>query len=435
MAIGGDSSKPNVMKYILLLLIPLLGYSQHSTILIDEQQYSSLLLVQNMAEKLVSRGNNAGEGYSEVWIRDLNSFMNLAVAVQPKDKVKEDLLKFFMFQEPNGEIMDGIVHRKSKHEAYNYRFSKLAPDYAGYKNSVETDQETSLVQAVYKYVTATNDWEWLHRNISGKNILQRLENALSFILNHRFSQKYGLVFGGTTVDWGDVQPEDDWGVELNNDSHYAIDIYDNAMFLIAIENFVEMLEMETSKKKWQKIRMKLRDSIMKHLWDGTKFRPHIYLDTSPFPKDFDEDSIHFHGGTYVAIEAGLLTQDQVERIYGLVKKNIEKAGASSLGLTVYPPYPQGFFKNPYLEPYSYQNGGDWTWFGGRMVKQLLRFGMVNEAMDELWPMIDRVIVNKDFYEWYTVDNLPRGSSGFRGSAGVLWEVINWLQNKSLLQRE
>jgi len=28
-----------------------------------------------------------------------------------------------------------------------------------------------------------------------------------------------------------------------------------------------------------------------------------------------------------------------------------------------------------------------------------------------------------FFEWYTVDNQPKGSGTFRGSAGVLWKAI------------
>ncbi len=33
----------------------------------------------------------------------------------------------------------------------------LEPRYAGHKNTVETDQESSLIQAVYKYIQITGD--------------------------------------------------------------------------------------------------------------------------------------------------------------------------------------------------------------------------------------------------------------------------------------
>jgi hypothetical protein len=90
---------------------------------------------------------------------------------------------------------------------------------------------------------------------------------------------------------------------------------------------------------------------------------------------------------------------------------------------VYPPYPAGLFKNAAMGPYSYQNGGDWCWFGGRMIQALIRNGFVREAYDELKPMTKRVHEHGDFYEWWSVDNQPRGSKQYRGSAGVLGKSI------------
>ena len=73
--------------------------------------------------------------------------------------------------------------------------------------------------------------------------------------------------------------------------------------------------------------------------------------------------------------------------------------------------------------FGYQNGGDWTWFGGRMIQQLIRNGFVEEAYEQMQPMVKRVKENDGFYEWYTVKNEPKGSGTFRGSAGVLYTAI------------
>jgi hypothetical protein len=110
-------------------------------------------------------------------------------------------------------------------------------------------------------------------------------------------------------------------------------------------------------------------------------------------------------------------------------KRVKLAGAGSIGLTLYPPYPKGFFANKIMNPeYSYQNGGDWTWFGGRMIQQLVRFGFIQEAYEQIQPMVKRVKDNNGFYEWYSVDNKPRGSGTFRGEAGVLYSAILLLEN-------
>ena len=41
-------------------------------------------------------------------------------------------------------------------------------------------------------------------------------------------------------------------------------------------------------------------------------------------------------------------------------------------------------------------------------------------------MIDRVIANDRFYEWYGIDGKPQGSGDFRGEAGVLARAVTML---------
>ena len=45
--------------------------------------------------------------------------------------------------------------------------------------------------------------------------------------------------------------------------------------------------------------------------------------------------------------------------------------------------------------------------------------MVEEAYAEIHPMIERVIQNDGFYEWYGKGGVPSGSGNFKVSAGVL----------------
>ena len=58
-----------------------------------------------------------------------------------------------------------------------------------------------------------------------------------------------------------------------------------------------------------------------------------------------------------------------------------------------------------------------------MIQQLIAYGMVEEAYELAAPMMERVIANKGFYEWYRLDGTPAGSSEFKGSAGVLGKAI------------
>lgn len=60
-----------------------------------------------LADSLLSKGFNAGSGYSQVWCRDMNTFIEAALDVVPKEDVRGALLMFFALQQPNGEMVDG----------------------------------------------------------------------------------------------------------------------------------------------------------------------------------------------------------------------------------------------------------------------------------------------------------------------------------------
>lgn len=386
--------------------------------------------VKNKALEVVKTGFNAGDGYGEVWIRDYNTFIELSAEVFMSKELEENLLVFFRLQGDDGNIIDGFIPKDKAvvtEGGYEYIYSDLEPIYCGHKNTVETDHESSLIQAVYKYINKTGRTDFLNINVGEYTVAQRMEMSMDFLMNYRFSDKFGLIYGATTADWGDVQHSHPWGVYITDDTHYCVDIYDNAMMLIALDNMIALIP--ETKEKWQKIRDDIAKNVMTILWDekNSKFIPHIYLDKSPYPDDFDENEIYYHGGTAVAIQAGLLSKEQIKISLVKMIANVKESGAGSIGLTMYPPYPVWAFENKGMYPYGYQNGGDWTWFGGRMIIGLIENGFIKEAYEQIQPMTERVVKNDGFYEWYTVDNEPEGSGTFRGSAGVLYEGISLLE--------
>lgn len=390
----------------------------------------NMAFVKKKALEVIKTGVNAGDGYREVWIRDYNTFIELAAQVTKKEDIKENLLVFFRMQGDDGNIIDGYTPKEQIGAGEtDFSYSKLEPRYAAHKNTVETDQETSLVQAVYKYIQLTGDKSILAEKVGDKTVAKRLEWSMDFLMKNRYSKKYGLITGATTADWGDVQPEEGYGVDLDGNTHMACDIYDNAMFIVALNNMMEIIP--STKAKWNKIKIDVAKNTRTYLWDAKnqKYIPHLYLNGSPFPADFDENNIFYFGGTTVAMEAGLLSKAEVKASLDEMVKRVKEAGAPSIGLTLYPPYPNGFFVNKIMNPvYSYQNGGDWTWFGARTIQQLIKYGYVEEAYREVQPMLKRVKDNNGFYEWYSIKNEPRGSGTFRGEAGVLYTAIVMFEN-------
>ncbi|GAB3927550.1 glucosidase family protein [Mucilaginibacter myungsuensis] len=380
--------------------------------------------VQARALRLLT-GFTAGTSYGEIWIRDFNTFIKGSLKARSQQDVKDALLLFFKIQGADGNIPDGAIPKEKANVGYKYLYSDLAPGWAIHKNTVETDQESSLIQAVKKYVDATGDRTILQEKIGDRTVAERLESALKYVRKERWSDKYGLVTGATTIDWGDVQAETGWGVAINDKTKWAIDIYDNAMFLSAVQDYLAMTK---DYRMWEIEAKLLKKNIRKHLWDAKakKYIPHIYLNGSPFPDTFKEREILYQGGSTCAILAGLHKKKEIKAINQQMLDMVAKEQHATIGMTVYPPYPAEQFPN--MAPYNYQNGGDWTWFGGRMIQALIQNNLPNEAYTEMQPMIARVIKNKGFYEWYDVRNgAPKGSGDFRGEAGVLYDAITQLR--------
>lgn len=397
---------------------------------------TTLHQVDSMARSIISQGFNAGSGYSQIWARDMNTFIEVACEETNQTDIRNAILLFFALHQPNDEMIDGYVLKPdfTWYDNHPY-YADAAPDHVGFKNTVETDQESSLIQIVGKYIRKTGDTSILREDVAGRTVLERMDDMVDYLMRERYSEQYGLLFGAMTADWGDVQPNDDFGCDMNELSSRAIDVYDNAMFLIALDYLQEMTDDASLLKKWKGIREQIAQHVRKYLWDAErkKFIPHLYIDPSPIPAGFDENQIHYHGGTAVAIEAGLLSKEEIAVVNAQMLENVRLSGMPSIGLTLYPTYPEGFFRGGMAKPYVYQNGGDWTWFGGRMIQQLVANGFVEEAYDEIRPMIDRVIKNQGFFEWYGMGGVPSGSGHFKGSAGVLAKAIemmnDWAEEK------
>jgi hypothetical protein len=374
---------------------------------------SRLALVRAKAKAIVGKGFGAGSIYPAVFIRDLNTFTELAVEAQGAAPVRAQLLQFFEHQQDDGLVVDAI----------NYDGTLI-------RGTVESDQETSLVQAVARYVAASGDTAFLAQQVRGVPVIERLEKALMWLYTNRWSAQHSLVWGGTRADWGDIQPEDVPGTSLSELSHPSINIYDNAMLTLALQG-LQSLEQAAGRDAgaWALRERDLRAAVRRHLWTGTQFIPHLYLDKgSPFPASFDEARMYFQGGTAVAVQAGLLEPAEVTLSFARMVRNKVDSGSGSVGVTLYPSYPAGFFANTeYMgAEYFHQNGGDWPWFGGRVIQQMVAHNQAQLAYQELGPMLDRVLRDDGFYEWYTREGTGKGSAGYRGSAGQVAKAIDML---------
>jgi hypothetical protein len=127
------------------------------------------------------------------------------------------------------------------------------------------------------------------------------------------------------------------------------------MFVISLGYMIDFEDDPAEKKKWEEMRESAKRNIREYLWDESKskFIPHIYLNGSPFPENFNENAIHFHGGTAIAVEAGILSREEILTVYMQMLENVRLSGAPTIGLTLYPPYPDGLLKGQVLVNHIY----------------------------------------------------------------------------------
>ena len=86
----------------------------------------------------------------------------------------------------------------------------------------------------------------------------------------------------------------------------------------------------------------------------------------PLPREIDEDSI-VSIANGVAVYAGITDPNERKPVFSALEYARTQAGAPKPGLSLWPPYPAGFFDYPQMVPGRYQNGAVWDWWGGMQV--------------------------------------------------------------------
>jgi len=356
-------------------------------------------------------GFTPGKDYPQIWLRDANTIIPASQYFYDLPYLSSWLEEHLYFQEKNGALQDWI-------------------DAAGQsdKNTTETDQEASAVQAAFQVYQLTGS-NWLKKKVKGQKIIDRLEAALDYILRNRFNKELGLITGAHTADWGDVDliDKDQEAVYVDDKTHWTADIYDQAMFFKACKELAEMFSSLNEKDKteyWCKQADSFRLNTNKLLWQEEKgfYKIHLHLDS--LQHNFDEDNIFALGGNTIAVLSGLADDKKCCKIITTVLERQKQFGVSTISGTLLPPYPENFFPHPLLDtPYAYQNGAQWDWFGGRMVYLMFEHGYSHKAREKLLEIIKKNIANRGFFEWDDRKGTGRGSDVFCGSTGSLGKSI------------
>jgi hypothetical protein len=357
------------------------------------------------------RGFAAGSAYPQIWIRDAATIIPAARFFYGAPYFRTSLVEHLARQKPNGEIEDWFD----------------AAGKAG-KNTTESDQETSAVLAAGR-ITELVGPAWLKKTVNGASILERLESGLSFILRERFDASLGLVKGAHTIDWGDVEMEepDQRAIQIGPGSHWTAGIYNQSQFHAACLELAELWRSSGSPDRaarWTEKAAVLRAAADRVLWQESRgfYRVHVHI--TPLHHAFDEDAMFAMGGNAEAVLSGLTSPEKSRRIFEAAAARRREFRISTISGVLLPPYPAGTFAHPQVdEPFEYQNGGQWDWFGGKLILAMFRNGAAAAAAADLLAVAGKDAGHGGLFEWDTPDGTGRGSARFSGSAGSLARAL------------
>lgn len=388
------------------------------------------------------RGFGAGSSYPQIWLRDSATIIPVSRYYYPLEYLTSWIEEHLAHQGGDGQLNDWIAAG----EAENFRTAapRVREVYQGNdastgkavvisadKNSTEADQETSAVDAAYQVFQITGSREWLNRNVNGQSLISRLDLSLEYLLKQRFDASHGLITNAFTADWGDVSPAypDQRAIYLDSRTPVVVGLYTNSLFYRAAMQLAEMHEGNAGAERalyWRAKAAMIKANVNKHLWQEERgfYRLHILLTPQLLAGAIDDSDIFAMGGNAVAALYGVAEDEQAKRIFEAAEQRQRRYNLSTIGGTLLPPYPKGFFTHPAVsEEYSYQNGGQWDWFSGRFLLAEFERGYSVRAYRQLLEVAGKCARNNGLYEWDDREGKARGSANYAGSAGALGAAV------------
>ena len=304
-----------------------------------------------------------------------------------------------------------------------------AADLSMVKTLVTSDEEPSVVHMAYVAFKAGAGRRWLRGDQAGKPRLQRLNEAMDWLFVNRFDSSLGLIKRGHTTDWGDVEVGSGLlsGPAIAEPKEWTASIYDQAWTYRALVELAEMNvagdRRDLAEKQLARARG-LRQAAAELLWQPARgyYRTHLHI--PPVRHAFDEDAIVSIANA-VAVYTGLADPSERGPIFRALEEARLAAGATKPGLSLAPPYPQGFFDYPQMTPGRYQNGGVWDWWGGIQISAEFWNGQASLARAHLEMVAsDWAQSPGEVFEWQEPRSRRNaGSRAYAGAASTMTEAI------------
>lgn len=372
-------------------------------------------------------GFGAGEAYPQIWLRDSAWIVPAAAAYYEADTLTSWLDLHLSVAMKNGRLRDWVAASTPE------TFREWAPAVSAVgplavdTNTNESDQEPSAALAYCRTreVLAGARAED-HAHLSR---LARLVKAMDALLRDRTDPRTGLVWSGLTADWGDVSPlyPDQRAIYLDAKTPRTLSLYSNVMTYAALHCLSGLEGPKATSARLAVRATKLRDAIRGAFWmkDRGYFRIRLAFDRAPEAFGAEEDERFALGGNALAALHGVADEAQATAIFETAERLRKANNFSTISTTLIPPYSASVFQHPAMrEPFQYQNGGQWDWYGAALVEAEFRRGHARAARAHLDQILSRTLAaGPGIHEWYAQDGSPKGSAAYAASAAVLHGAI------------
>ncbi|MBQ8642440.1 MAG: hypothetical protein IJ480_09515 [Clostridia bacterium] len=338
------------------------------------------------------------------WEYDIRSFLDFILDTQREDG------QFFELIKQMDDVHWQFVHPESR-ILYNEDNLALV------RLEIEADIEYLMVEGALQVYRVTGDLVWLEK------ILPRLEKGIDYMTSHpdRWDAELGLCKRAFTIDTWDFaygRPGNNRKIEA--DTPMSIHHGDNTGVYQAMRTLAWMnrlLGYEYKAMVWEDRADRLRENIMRHLWNGKFFTHMVHLNHSG--ADSREEERLSLSNAY-ALHRDLLTTDQCRSIIAEYINRRETTEAFAEWFSIDPPYPEF---NGY-KPGRYVNGAISPFTAGELAKGAFRNGYEAYGWDIITRFMDLMERDGSIYFLYdpqTEEPQGGGPSGW-GAAALLSAV-------------
>jgi hypothetical protein len=380
----------------------------------------------------VIHGFRPGKEYDEMYIRDIAWGMETAQFYYPDSYLREPVEAFLRRQyTADTRSLDGDFGVLAGEGAVPGIITEAGESN---KQTITSDEETSLIHAAYLYYDLTHDAGWLQQPIDGRSLIGRLNLAAEWLVSRRLDAELQLLRRGHTTDWGDVKFEasanyTDYDPEQD---HLTASIYDQSLAYLAWRELADMNEAvgdSAAAEQWRARAEALKQQANARLWQPGRGFYLTHLHVTPLEHPFDEAAMVSISNA-LAIYAGLADAEQSRAILHNLERARLAAKADKPGLSIYPYYPNQwpdlFFDYLGMGYGNYQNGGVWDWWGGVQIKTEFLGGFSEEATAHLLQVAhDWSKHPGNIIEWQSTTDPAHheGSHYYSAAAGTMGSAI------------